>query len=255
MARGRPSCSAPSPITVRLVARMVTPGQRASSSCRSPATCSTCSRLSSTSSQWPSPSCSASASSSELVPPSSAPTARAMPARTSSGRVTPARDEHHPGVEAATHALGHRQGQPGLADPTRPTQGHQPGPLQQAADLGDLVLPAHQRGELHRQVPGSGAHGPGGREVGREPPDHQVVQVLRPGQVPEPIAAQVPQRHPVGQRLGDQPPGGRRDKDLPAVARPGDPGRPMHLQAEVVVPTQDPLPGVQAHPHPQRGRG
>jgi len=161
------------------------------------------------------------------------------------------RHEHHPGVEAATHALGYGQGQPGLADPTRPVEGDQPGPVEEAGDLGDLLLPAHERGELHRQVPGPGAHGPGGREVGREPLDHQVVQVLGHGEVLEPMPAEVSERHPSGQGMLHEASGGRRDQHLPAVAGLGDPGRPVHVKAEVVVPAQDSLPGVQAHPDPQ----
>jgi hypothetical protein len=84
------TCSARSPSTVRLVARMATPPQRASSSSRSPAASSTCSRLSRTSSQAPSPSCSTRASGGASVPARSTPTARAMPASTSAGWVTPA---------------------------------------------------------------------------------------------------------------------------------------------------------------------
>ena len=36
--------------------------------------------------------------------------------------------------------------------------------------------------------------------------------------------------------------GGGRDQDLPAVARLGDPGRPVHLEADVVVPAKVPSP-------------
>ena len=66
------------------------------------------------------------------------------------------------------------------------------------------------------------------------------------------MPAQVPQPHPLGQSMGHQPAGGPRDQHLAAVAGLGDPGRPVHVQAQVVVPPQDPLPGVQAHPNPQR---
>jgi hypothetical protein len=85
------SCSAPNPSTLRLVAKIATPGQRANSSPRAPATPVTCSRLSNTGSQRSSPSCSARASSGARVPARSAPTARAIPATTCSGRVTAAR--------------------------------------------------------------------------------------------------------------------------------------------------------------------
>jgi hypothetical protein len=45
------------------------------------------------------------------------------------------RDEDHAGVHADAEPLAHRQGQPGLADPTRPAQGEQPGPFEEPADL------------------------------------------------------------------------------------------------------------------------
>jgi hypothetical protein len=160
------SRSARSPSTVRLVARIAVPGQRASSSSRSRAASMTCSRLSRTSSQRPSPSCSAKASSRDPAPPSSAPTARAMPPTTSSGRVTPRqRHEHCARSEAASYALGHRHRQAGLADPTRPGEGHQPhlGPPQQPASssmarsrpTSEVVATGSERGP--RALAGAGA--------------------------------------------------------------------------------------------------
>ena len=80
------------------------------------------------------------------------------------------RDEHDARSEAVTQAFGHGHRQAGLADPARPAEGHQPGPVQQPPDLGDLLLPAHQRGELHRQVVEPGVQRPRRREVGRRGP-------------------------------------------------------------------------------------
>ena len=82
------SRSARSPSTVRLVATITSPGQRASSSPRSRATPTTCSRLSKISSQAPSPNVSASASSGEPARARSAPAARPTATRTSPGSVT-----------------------------------------------------------------------------------------------------------------------------------------------------------------------
>ncbi len=72
-----------------------------------------------------------------------------MPAKTCSGRVVRVeRDERDPGIEAVAQPLadGHRQ--PGLADPARSGQGHQPdlGPAEQVGDLVDGLLPSDQRG-------------------------------------------------------------------------------------------------------------
>src|SRR5215831_2521779 len=82
------SRSARSPSTVRLVATITTPGQRASSSPRSRATWSTCSRLSRISSHAPSPNVSASASTGGPVRAKSAPAIRSTATRASPGSVT-----------------------------------------------------------------------------------------------------------------------------------------------------------------------
>jgi hypothetical protein len=49
-----------------------------------------------------------------------------------------------------------------------------------------------------------------------------------------------------------QDPGGVGDDHLASGGRPGDPGRPVHVDAAVVVPAQGPIAGVQGHPHPHR---
>jgi hypothetical protein len=84
------SRSAASPSTVRLVARIVTPRQRASSSASSPAALTTCSRLSRISSHRSPPNHSASACSGDPAPPRLAPTARATASSTRPGSVTAA---------------------------------------------------------------------------------------------------------------------------------------------------------------------
>ena len=90
----RYSHSARSPSTVRLVARISTPGQRARSSPRSRAESTTCSRLSRMSSHGLSPRYSTRASSGESVPAKSAPTARAMAGTTRSGCTTDANETY-----------------------------------------------------------------------------------------------------------------------------------------------------------------
>ena len=85
------SRSARNPSAVRLVAKIASPWQRASSSPRSGAAWTTCSMLSRTSSQAPSPNVSASTSNGEPVRARSAPAARPMAARTSPGSVTASR--------------------------------------------------------------------------------------------------------------------------------------------------------------------
>ena len=148
------SRSARSPSTVRLVAKIATPGQRASSSPRSGATWTTCSRLSRTSSHAPSPNVSASASSGEPGP-------RQVGARgpADGGQDLPRvgdriqRHEHGARAEPVSQPLAHRHRQPGLADPARPGQRHQPHlrTLDQPGHLVDGPLPPQQRRRAHRQ--------------------------------------------------------------------------------------------------------
>jgi len=149
--------------------------------------------------------------------------------------------------------VGDLEGQAGLAGAAGPGEGEQPGPSQEPDRLGDLVLAADERGELLGQVAGAGVERPGRREVGLEPRDHQVMEVQGEVDVLEAVLPQVTQGRPIGQGAGHQPPGGAGDDHLPAPGRPGDPGRPVHVDADVVVPAQHPLPGVQAHAHPDRG--
>ena len=101
------------------------------------------------------------------------------------------------------------------------------------------------------KVVGPGVQTPGRREVGREPLDHQLVQVLRVEDVLQPVLAEILERAPVRQVVLDQNPGGLRDQDLAPVRRAGDPGGPVHVDADVVAALCQPLAGVQAHPDPK----
>ena len=148
------SRSARSPSTVRLVAKITTRGQRASSSPRPGAAWTTCSRLSRISSHAPSPNVSASASTGEPVPRQVGPRHPADGGQDQPGvgdRVQ--RHEHRARAEAITQPLAHRHRQPGLADPARAGQRHQPHPrtLNQPGHLIDGPLPPQQRRHAHRQ--------------------------------------------------------------------------------------------------------
>ena len=158
-------------------------------------------------------------------------------------------------AEPGPQLLGDVEGQPGLAGAAGAGEGDQPGPVEEAHDLGGHRLPAHERGELRRQVARPGIERPGGREVRRQPLDHQVVQAHGEVEVPQPVDPEVPQGHPGRDLPLHQDPGGVGDDHLAAGGRPGDPGRPVHVDAAVVVPAQGPLAGVQAHPDPHREPG
>jgi hypothetical protein len=123
-------------------------------------------------------------------------------------------------------------------------------PPQQPPDLGELPLPADERGERRREVARPGVERPGREEVRRQPLDHQVVQVDREVQVFQPVLPEVTKGRPFREGVLDQAPGGAGHDDLPAVGRPGDPRRPVHLDANVVVAAQHPFAGVQAYADP-----
>jgi hypothetical protein len=169
------------------------------------------------------------------------------------GRIGHRRQVHEEGAVAELRQQlgGDLEGQSGLPGAPRPGEGEEPGPVQQPPDLGQLLLPAHERGELQGKVVRPGVERPGRREVGRKPLDHEVVEVLGEGEVLQPVRPEVPEERPFRKGVLDQSPGGVRDDDLPAVGRPGDPGRPVHVDADIVVPAQHPFTGVQPHPDSQ----
>ena len=121
------SRSARSRSATREVARMVTPGQRASSALRSCAASTTCSRLSRMSShrsfpKWSTRACSGDSGSRHLGPDLAADPGQQ---RLGAGRRRE-RDERHTPREPVGHALAHGQREPGLADPAGAGEGHQP---------------------------------------------------------------------------------------------------------------------------------
>jgi hypothetical protein len=144
---------------------------------------------------------------------------------------------------------------PGLAGAAGAGEGDQPGSAEEADDLGGLRFPAHERGELRRQVARPGIQRPGSREVRRQPLDHEVVQAHGEVEIPQPVDSKVAQGHPSRDLPLHQDPGGAGDDHLAAGGRSGDPGRPVHVDAAAVVPAQGPLAGVQAHPDPHREPG
>ena len=178
------SHSARSPSTVRLVAKIATPGQRASSSPRSRATWTTCSRLSRMSSQAPSPNVSARASSGEPARPGR------LPPSGRGGQHQPRvgdrvqRHEHGARTEPITQPLAYRHRQPGLADPARPGQRHQPHPrtsispatssMARSRPSSDVVLTGSGPGPGH---PPATARGPASASGG-EPLAQQHRQVV-----------------------------------------------------------------------------
>ena len=77
-----------------------------------------------------------------------------------------------------------------------------------------------------------------------------MVEPLRLGKVLQPVLAQVAQLPAARQGSGR---GG--DKHLPAVAGRGDPGRSVHIEADIPLLAQVRRPRVDANPHPDRAGG
>ena len=167
------------------------------------------------------------------------------------------RDEHGAGTEAATCPFAHGQRQPGLADPARPGQRHQPHPRpgEQAGQLADGLLPPDQRGGVHRQRARAALRKSADRrEVGREVGVGQLVDQLGLGQIAQPELAQPLQAEPAAQPPCHQVAGGLGDQHLPAVRGGFHPGTAVDRRVvDIVALLHMRLAGVQPHPHPQRG--
>ncbi len=67
------------------------------------------------------------------------------------------------------------------------------------------------------------------------------------------MLAEVAERHAVRDRARNQAVGGARDQDLAAMRRGRDPGGAVDVEARVVVATERPVSGVDAHPDADRG--
>ena len=148
----------------RLVTRTVSPGAAASSSATTGAAAITCSKLSSTSSSRLSRRWSRSAA---RMRPGPSRTRRAGDGRGDQGGVghrAPRAKRRRRG--AGQQLGGDLEGQPGLAGAARAGEGEQPGPRQQPPGLGDLPLPAHERGELRREVAAASSVRGGGKSAG-----------------------------------------------------------------------------------------
>ena len=165
------------------MARIASPGQRASSSPRPGAAWTTCSRLSRINSHAPSPNVSANASTGEPVRRQIGPRRPADGGRDQPGVVDRLqRHEHRACAEPVTQPLAHRHRQAGLADPARAGQRHEPHfrTLNQPGNLIDCPLPPQQRRRAHRQQ----AHAAGARRRrslpanGGEPLTQQHRQVI-----------------------------------------------------------------------------
>jgi hypothetical protein len=162
--------------------------------------------------------------------------------------------DHVHAVLDPVHLLGgDPQRQARLASAARPGEGEEPGAAEQLADLGDLALASDERRSRWREVrPTWPSEGADRWELSRETVDDEVVERLGLVEVLQPVAAEVADRHSLGEGVLDEHPCGLGDQDLAPVCGGGDPGRSVHIDPDVVAAADGTLTGVQPHPNPER---
>ena len=129
---------------------------------------------------------------------------RAGPACARSAPERPAvldcRERHEPGAVRVLPGHGPREldGEARLPDASGTDERQQPRPVEEAAELVQGVVAAHEAGQSLLEI-ARGRVPPGAGEVGRQPVDHQLDEGFGPRQVLEHVVAQVPRRDAAGQ--------------------------------------------------------
>jgi hypothetical protein len=161
-------------------------------------------------------------------------------------------DEPHPVRVRVHHRRADLQREARLAEPPHAEQSQQPRPLQHVLDLVALALASDERGQLLRQVVRRRLELAQRRKLLPKLRMHDLEDCLGGREPLQPHAAEIEQRHPVGEpvlhRLGHRP----RHEDLLPVRRPHDPRRAVDRGAEIVVVALVRRPGVQSAAHLQR---
>ncbi len=146
-------------------------------------------------------------------------------------------------------------GQTGLATAPGPGQRQQPHRGQEAGHLGQLLLAADEGGQLGGQVVGHPVQRAQRWEGAGKVGVVDLEDLLGPGQVPQPVAAKVEQRHAVGQGVAHQLGRGPGHHRLAAVGHGPEPGRTDDGRARVPALVGLRLPGVHGHAHADRLAG
>jgi hypothetical protein len=160
-------------------------------------------------------------------------------------RVTQGRERHPKDtVRVAPRGFGgHLQPEARLACAAGARQREQPDFVlgQQLEHLRQLVLPADERSGSDRQV------GPIEAFQWRELVVAELIDPFRRRQVLQPVVAQVLQSNGAHQTCR-----GFRHQHLTAVSGRRNARRPMHIQSDIPLPTQQRRPGVDTHANPDR---
>jgi hypothetical protein len=126
------------------------------------------------------------------------------------------------------------QGETGLAGPARAGERHEPLAVEQQLDRGQLLAPAHEAGELDRQVVGQCVQRAQRGQVAWQVGVAQLVDALGAGQVAEAVGPQVVQLGSGRQGVGHHGRRGRRQKRLPAVGDVAQAGAPVEGRTGVI---------------------
>ncbi len=114
------------------------------------------------------------------------------------------RDEEHAIGELLGDLGGDLEAESGLAGAAGSGQRQESRSFEEGPGGLDLAIAPDEARQLGRQVVRGGVERAQGREVGRQPGDHQLVETLRSGQVLQAALAEVPQRDALGQRMLDE---------------------------------------------------
>ena len=164
------------------------------------------------------------------------------------------RDEVDAVGKAVADRLRHRHGQSGLARTAGSGERQQSGlrARKHLRELLELALAADEGVRGRRQVR-PGAEAAQWREVLLQTGHDELVQLLHAGDVLEAVVAERLHRRTAREAPADQPPGGLREHDLPAVRRAGDARREVDVHPDVPVLVGLRLSRVQPHPDPHVG--
>ena len=117
--------------------------------------------------------------------------------------------------------------------------------LRKLTQLSQLALATDERGELRHEIRRADRGGTKGRERVGQVGDLELIDALRPGQVPEPMLTQVPQRHPA--LIREHFCRGLGNEHLAAVTRRRNTRAQVNTDAHVPLAGVPHLRGMNAH--------
>ncbi len=140
-----------------------------------------------------------------------------------------------------------------LADTARSGKGEHRRLAQAFLGLGDLRGAPDEARQLAREVVGGRVQRSDRREVGPQPWRHDLEDALGSVESLEPMRPEILERDPRGHGCGAQDADRIRHEDLAPVAGGADPGRAVHVDADVARSRRLRLATVQPHPNANLG--